>query len=133
MKLLSLCLLATIPAFIGLFLAHDFRGALVGMALFALFRGPVEPLADSLVARMAVTHRFAYGRVRLWGSLSFASVALLFGFLWERLGYGPMLLVAALFALPAALAALLLTEQAEKAEARQPLQKAPARPPSSSP
>ena len=122
-RLLSLCLLATVPAFIGLFLADDFRGALVGMALFALFRGPVEPLADSLVARMAVTHRFAYGRARLWGSLSFASVALLFGFLWERFGYGPMLLVAALFALPAALAALLLTEQTEATEARQPLQK----------
>ena len=120
-KLLSLCLLGAVPAFIGLFLADDVRGALVGMALFALFRGPVEPLADSLVARMAVTHGFAYGRARLWGSMSFASVALLFGFLWERFGYGPMLLVAALFALPAALAALLLTEQAETTTARQPL------------
>ena len=119
--LLSLCLLATVPALIGLSLAQNFGGALVGMALFALFRGPAEPLADALVARMATNESFAYGRARLWGSLSFALVALFCGLLWGRFGYGPMLLLAALFAAPAAIAALLLTEQTQATAARRPL------------
>lgn len=125
-RLLSVCLVAVAPALVGLFLAQGFGGALLGMTVFALFRGPSEPLADSVVARMATTHRFAYGRARLWGSLSFALVALFCGLLWERFGYGSMLLVAALFAFPVAAAALLLSEQTEVTgaqAARQPLHK----------
>lgn len=125
-KLLSVCLVAVAPALVALALAQGPGGALVGMTLFALFRGPSEPLADSVVARMATDHAFAYGRARLWGSLSFALVALFCGLLWERFGYGSMLLVAALFALPVAAAALLLSEQTEAVRAqaaRQPLPK----------
>lgn len=120
-----MCLVAVAPALVGLALAQDFRGALLGMALFALFRGPSEPLADSVVVRMATDHAFAYGRARLWGSLSFALVALCCGLLWERFGYGSMLFVAALFAVPVAAAALLLSEQTEVGvqPARQPLHK----------
>jgi len=60
-------------------------------SLMALFAGPTMPLADSIIARMALTHRLNYGSMRLWGSLSFAVMAAGCGLVWEQVGLRPML------------------------------------------
>ncbi|MEO7913186.1 MAG: MFS transporter, partial [Roseiflexaceae bacterium] len=80
------------------------------MALLALVRSPIGPVADSLVARMAVRHRLNFGGMRLWGSLGFALVAIASGALWQNLGYSFMFALAGLAFLPVAVSALLLEE-----------------------
>src|SRR5215217_3676860 len=80
------------------------------MALMALVRSPIGPVADSLVARMAARHRLNFGGMRLWGSLGFALIAIASGALWQRAGYGFMFTLAGLVFLPVALCALLLEE-----------------------
>jgi MFS transporter, PPP family, 3-phenylpropionic acid transporter len=80
------------------------------MVLLALTRSPIGPVADSLVARMAVRHRLNFGAMRLWGSLGFALMAIASGALWQRVGYSFMFVLAGLAFLPVALCALLLEE-----------------------
>jgi MFS transporter, PPP family, 3-phenylpropionic acid transporter len=107
---LTVLLIGFIPAFFALNFANTFIMALLLTAITALFRGPSEPLADSVIARMSVHYKIDYGRMRLWGSLSYAVGAILFGILWERFGYAWMFVVAALFAIPIILSALTLEE-----------------------
>ena len=81
------------------------------MLLLAIARSPIGALGDSLVARMATQHQLNFGKMRLWGSLSFAVVALISGFVWEGVGFGPMFAVAGLLFLPVSLSAALLEER----------------------
>lgn len=60
-------------------------------AMMALFASPALPLADSMVARMALTHNLNYGSMRLWGSLSFAVMSAGCGMVWEEIGLRMML------------------------------------------
>lgn len=92
------------------------------MALVALFRSPISPIADSLVARMAARHRLDYGAMRLWGSFGFALVALACGSLWQWAGFGAMFALAGGLFVPVALGALLLEEgPVVERSARRPL------------
>ncbi len=87
-----------------------FPRAFLPIFLLALLRAvlmsPMLPLADGLVARMATRHRIDYGQLRLWGSLSFAVVAIFCGALWERLGWPAMFIAGALLTLPVMVCAL---------------------------
>jgi PPP family 3-phenylpropionic acid transporter len=80
------------------------------MALMAMFRSPVTPIADSLIARMSAARRLNYGSLRLWGSLSASLVAAFCGWLWQRVGFAPMFVLAAALTLPVALFGLALDE-----------------------
>ncbi len=60
-------------------------------SIMALFASPATPLADSMIARMALTHKLNYGSMRLWGSLSFAAMAASCGIIWEQIGLRMML------------------------------------------
>ncbi|MBD3307245.1 MFS transporter [candidate division KSB3 bacterium] len=68
--------------------------------VMALFLSPIIPLADSLIARMAIRHRLNYGTMRLWGSFSFALLAVGCGLLWEWIGFRAMFLLSGMFYLP---------------------------------
>lgn len=50
------------------------------------------PLADTLTLSLAARHGFDYGRVRLWGSLSFIAASLLGGALLARFGTDAVLI-----------------------------------------
>jgi PPP family 3-phenylpropionic acid transporter len=56
-------------------LAGGLWGILAVTALVILLQTPVYPLVDNLVMLTAHERRFDYGRVRLWGSLSFVGAA----------------------------------------------------------
>lgn len=89
---------------VGFFLLRypqTFAGLLPLMALVAAIRSPITPIADSLIARSASRHQVDFGDLRLWGSLSFALASLIGGALWDRLGFDPMFIAAALGLLPA--------------------------------
>ncbi len=81
---------------------------LVRAALFS----PMMSIGDGMVARMAARHRIDYGKLRLWGSLSFALAALICGALWERWGFQAMFIVTSILTLPVLWAATGLEESA---------------------
>ena len=70
------------------------------MALVGLFFSPVLAIADALISRMADRRGLNYGSMRLWGSIGFASSAIISGLFWARFGYRPMFLAAGLAFLP---------------------------------
>ena len=80
---------------LALFFVRGFWPVLLVFLVYAAFTSFVPPVADGLVARMAVKHGLEYGRMRLWGSLSFAITSVVFGWLWGLWGYTPMFLVSA--------------------------------------
>jgi len=69
--------------------------------LLALMRSSTTPLADSMIAEMAVKHGLSFGRMRMWGSAGFAFFSIFSGLLWTQMGYSPMFLAAIILALPA--------------------------------
>jgi MFS transporter, PPP family, 3-phenylpropionic acid transporter len=77
-----------------------FTGILGLGLLMAILSSPVMSITDSLVARMSQRHHLNYGAMRLWGSVGYATSALAFGAVWQRLGFGPMFLVGSLLFLP---------------------------------
>src|SRR4051794_23488314 len=98
--LLALGVAGMVVALVLLRLPKTFVLLLPLMAFLALVRSPISPVADSLIARMAVRHRLDYGRLRVWGSISFAIIALACGAIWEWVGYAPMFLTAAVLFVP---------------------------------
>ncbi|HOU14757.1 MAG TPA: MFS transporter [Anaerolineae bacterium] len=88
---------------------------LVRAALFS----PMMSIGDGMVARMAARHRIDYGKLRLWGSLSFAIAALICGALWERWGFQAMFIVTSLLTLPVLWSATGLEESAPAAADQQ--------------
>ncbi len=97
-----------------------FLGFFVLMTIEAFVRSPTIPIGDGLVSRMVERHRLDFGRVRLWGSLSFAITSISMGVLWDRVGFAPMFFMAAMFVLPV----LFLTGQLEEETAVAPQNKA---------
>jgi len=114
-RLLMGALLALVPVALALALPRTFWGILPLLALLALLRAVAEPLADSLAVRMAACYRLRYGTLRLWGSLSFAATALLFGGLWERVGFAFMFPATGLLILLVAFSAVGLEESRTEA------------------
>jgi MFS transporter, PPP family, 3-phenylpropionic acid transporter len=82
------------------------------VGLVSLFRSPVNPIADSLIAGMASRHQLDYGHMRLWGSLFFTLSAMTLGVVWQVSGFVVMFLASGVCFLPVILAALLLDEPA---------------------
>ncbi|HNT77408.1 MAG TPA: MFS transporter [Anaerolineae bacterium] len=79
---------------------RTFAGILLLALLRAVLLSPLMPIADGLVARMAVRHRIDYGKLRLWGSLSFALTAIGGGAVWDALGFPAMFITAVVLILP---------------------------------
>ncbi|MCA9918757.1 MAG: MFS transporter [Anaerolineales bacterium] len=97
-------------------LLYRFPTSFVPMLLLVILesamRSPVMPLADGLIAHMAVRHRLNFGDMRLWGSLGFAAVSIISGIIWQRIGYSIMFVAAAIAVLPA----LFISRQLEEGE-----------------
>ncbi|MCB8945633.1 MAG: MFS transporter [Ardenticatenaceae bacterium] len=100
--ILAGCSLVTVFIFVFFRYADEFVWLLLVMLAFALVRSPVLPLADGLIARMARRNQLNYGAMRLWGSIGFATAAIIGGAVWQRVGYLPMFLVGSLLFLPTA-------------------------------
>ncbi len=95
-------------AVVGLFLADTFPEMLLCVVAYAFFIGPIVPLVDNAVLTLLGDNRAGYGRVRLWGSLGWASAATLIGLVLERAGldwafYGFLALMAINFVISARL------------------------------
>ena len=95
-------------------LLYRFPTTFVPMMLLVVMesavRSPSLPIADGLIARMAMRHNLNFGGMRLWGSLGFAAVSIISGLIWERTGYSLMFVAAAIAVLPALFMARRLEE-----------------------
>jgi PPP family 3-phenylpropionic acid transporter len=100
--ILAGCSFVTVFIFFLLRFSETYLGLLLIMLVFAIVRSPVLPLADGLIARMASRNRLNYGGMRLWGSIGFATAAIIGGAIWQQVGYLPMFLIGSLLFLPAA-------------------------------
>jgi MFS transporter, PPP family, 3-phenylpropionic acid transporter len=78
----------------------SFGGIAILMLAFAIFTSPIMSLNDGLISRMAQRHHLNFGGMRLWGSLGYAVSAVAFGAVWQKYGFDPMFVTAALFYLP---------------------------------
>ena len=95
-RILSVAVVGVGIAVLSLVFPTGFWALVPLMALRAIFFSPATSLADSMIVRMAVRHRLNYGGMRLWGSLSFAIVAIACGALWQHVGYRPMFVLTGL-------------------------------------
>jgi MFS transporter, PPP family, 3-phenylpropionic acid transporter len=99
----SIAQIGMVGSGISMLLLHFFTstGAItLLMFSLAVFSNPIMALGDGLVSRMAKRHQITYGSLRMWGSLSYAISSMVFGMLWQRMGYGTMFIVTALLYLP---------------------------------
>ena len=62
-------------------LAYAFLPILLVGALHAMLRGPLLPLGDNVIMLLSAQHRLDYGRLRVWGSVSFLAATLLGGWM----------------------------------------------------
>lgn len=82
-RAIQFCAIASLISFIGFGLVDGFWPLmLVGIA-FALVWSPLAPLTENLAMLTATHHGVQYGRIRLWGSISFLVCAYLAG-LWLK-------------------------------------------------
>jgi MFS transporter, PPP family, 3-phenylpropionic acid transporter len=80
------------------------------VTLVSVFRAPVSPLADSLTAAMASRYLLDFGKMRLWGSITFTISAISLGAIWQLIGFQAMFAASAMFFIPTVFVALLLEE-----------------------
>ena len=116
-------LLAMTISLIGLAFARDFWGVLLGMMALGISQSAVTPLGDSLIGRMASRNGLEFGRMRTWGSISFALASVVGGLIWARVGFAAMFWVSGLLLVPLLAIVRSLPEVvAQVKEARQGLQ-----------
>lgn len=120
--ILTLGLILTGVAIFLLRGARTFALILPVVVLMSVVQSVATPIADSLVARMAVRYQVDYGKLRVWGSLGFALTALATGAIWQREGFEAMFVVGALVFVPVVLVAQGLEEaRIDRQEERAPL------------
>ena len=87
---------------LGLHFTTDYALMLLIIAVGSIFAGPVMPLSDMLVVKMANRYQLDYGGMRIWGSIGFFIVCTIFGRIWDVVGLDNLFLVGGvLFALRA--------------------------------
>lgn len=85
-KLLPALILMTIPTMLLIGRTQEFEKLIILITLFAGCLAPINPMADYAVLKMLGERKKEYGRLRLWGSIGFAVVALLVGSVIEVVG-----------------------------------------------
>ena len=122
-RLLVLSLAGTALALLVVPLPTSFVWLLPVVALLSAVGSASIPLADGLIARTAARRSLSYGKMRLWGSISWSVVATLGGLLWQQAGFFTMFAVASLFFLATIPYAGQLEEEVRPsdAQARPPL------------
>ncbi|MEB1809464.1 MAG: MFS transporter [Bacillaceae bacterium] len=79
-RILIIVVAGTFIATLGLFQMNSLVGYTIMMFVLFLFLAPVTALGDSLSQKTALQHKVSFGRIRMWGSLGFATSSLLAGY-----------------------------------------------------
>ena len=105
-KLLPLTALLTIPSILLISRVHTFWMLCLLVFLFSLCISPVLALADYSVINMLGDRSYEYGKLRIWGAVSYGLSAWITGWLVERYG-APVLFI--IFSVTMAIAVLVST------------------------
>jgi len=109
-KILFTCLLGFVACVIWLFQIDSFFWILVSGAFFFFFFSPVNPLADNLAKRQSQLHGVTFGSIRMWGSIGFALISLLSGYLLSLFGIGFLIYPITVLAILTCLLSLFLSD-----------------------
>lgn len=109
-KLLPLIQLLTIPAVIMISFSHAFLPILIAVILYGICWNPVSSLADHSVLSMLGEDSYDYGKMRIWGSISYGIVSLVGGIIVEHANIQWVFWLFAVFALVSAYASKRLPE-----------------------
>lgn len=77
---------ATLLCFLPFLLPLGFAAGLAAMAAFCFFYNAVMPQFEAITLSHLGARAERYGRIRVWGSIGFVAVVLLYGALLDRLG-----------------------------------------------
>ena len=87
-RLILVSLGAACAACALLLAARSFAAIAAAVFAYGFFLAPAVPLVEGMVQEESDRRRFAYGKVRLWGSLGFILTTLLYGRLLDRYSEG---------------------------------------------
>ncbi|MDM8518500.1 MFS transporter [Anaerolineales bacterium HSG6] len=99
-RILTACVAIMMVLLLFASILETFFAWVIMMLIFSVFLSPIIPLADSLMARMAAQYNLNFGSMRMWGSFSFATLAIAGGALWQQVGFKPMFLAGSIGLLP---------------------------------
>lgn len=109
-KVLFTCLVGFLLSVIWIFQIDSFIWIVTAGIFFFFFFSPVHPLADNLAKKQSQIHSVTFGSIRMWGSIGFAVVSLLSGFLLSEFGIGFLVIPITVFTVITCYLALLLSD-----------------------
>ncbi|ERN53388.1 MFS transporter [Alkalihalophilus marmarensis] len=99
-RMIVISAIGVVIAAAGFMLMGQFYGYLIMMFVLFLFLSPLTALGDSLSQKTATLKGVSFGRIRMWGSLGFATTSLLTGYVLTTIGVErvmiPMIIMAVL-------------------------------------
>lgn len=108
--MLLICIVGLLLSSIVFFQMNGLIAILIAGAIFYFFSSPVGALGDSLGQRRANEMGVSFGTIRMWGSIGFATSALLIGEFLSRVGIQYMIIPYLLFGTIALLVTFRLTD-----------------------
>lgn len=95
-KMIIICLICSTLTGLVMFLSYRYSLLIFTVFIFYIFMAPIGGLSDSLTQKTAFKMKISFGTIRMWGSIGFAVMSLLSGFLLAFIGiqyiYIPFLL-----------------------------------------
>lgn len=108
--MLLLCIVGLLISSVIFFQMNGLIAILIMGAIFYFFSSPVGALGDSLGQRRADELNISFGTIRTWGSIGFATSALIIGELLDRIGVQYMMWPYLFFGIIALLVTFRLTD-----------------------
>jgi MFS transporter, PPP family, 3-phenylpropionic acid transporter len=92
-RFILLCLSLLLISSLFMFYGESFFYLMILGAVFFSFMAPLTAMSDSLAQKTAITHKIQFGSIRSWGSLGFATTALLGGQLLNIFGINAIAII----------------------------------------
>jgi MFS transporter, PPP family, 3-phenylpropionic acid transporter len=119
---LRLGLLGAVAAILILPFTNSFLQLILTILLLALATSPMGPISDGIIALMARERGLSYGKMRLWGSLSWVVLPAAMGVITQQVGLAPVFPTAALlYLLTLPVAQLLPVKKSVSSDIRPPV------------
>jgi PPP family 3-phenylpropionic acid transporter len=88
-----ICNTLSVILWMGYFFTTDFKAMMAITLIYCIFYAPLISLLEALTMDNLGARRTAYGRMRVWGSISFIGMVIVIGAVVDRLGVGVILVV----------------------------------------
>lgn len=98
-RIIAICLIGAVVSSIFVFLKINYTLLLVAVFIFFAFLSPIGGLGDSLAQKTASKLSISFGSIRTWGSVGFAVMSLLIGYVLAIIGVKFMYIPFIFFAL----------------------------------